>query len=498
VTKGTVSRRIAIGYAVLLLLLVIVATVGVVALLETRSSYRSALETARERSTAGLTALQAFDAASSSLARFLLTEDAAVLGDLEERFGTARRLTTVLRDESDEGRQVTGWSEAVRLLDTWDRTVQESIGAKRAGRDAEAERLFEDEVTPIRDQERDLIVSLVDSEAARSVQESNSASDTATGSIWLMVGISALAIVLGVLIAWGLARSITRRLRDALATLASSSAEILAATTQQASGVAEEEAAIQQTSTTADEVRQTAQVATEKAQAMASAVLQTAEISHEGRQAVDESIKGTQEARVRMETIAERILALSEQAQAISEIVVTVNGLAEQSNLLAVNAGIEAAKAGEAGKGFAVVATEVKALADQSKQATAQIREILGDIQRATQAAVMAAEQGVKASESGEAITSEAGEAIRQLAERLNQSAESAQQILVSSQQQMAGMEQVALAMGNIQETSAQNMASTRQVEQAARDINELSARLTELVVPSPNGAVLTKPLTNR
>jgi CHASE3 domain sensor protein len=492
-TKGTVSRRIAIGYAVLLLLLAVVATVGVVALLETRSSYQSALAAERERAARGVEALQGLDASVVTWLHFLVTGNEEVLETLEERVAEAQQVTVELRDSSENARQASGWTEIVQQLNSWETAIQLGIEAKQAGRDAEALRIYEQEVLPIRSQMRELVVALVGSERARSVRESDSASDTATNSIWLVIAVSGVAILLGVLIAWGLARAITRRLRDAIGTLASSSAEILTATTQQASGVAEEEAAIQQTSTTADEVRQTAQLTTEKAQAMASVVQQTAEISHEGRQAVDESIRSTQQARVRMEAIAERILVLSEQAQTIGEIVVTVNALAEQSNLLAVNAGIEAAKAGEAGKGFAVVATEVKALAEQSKQATGQIREILSDIQRATQAAVMAAEQGVKASESGEEITNEAGEAIRQLAERLNQSSEAAQQILVSSQQQMAGMDQVALAMGSIQETSAQNMASTRQVEQAARDINELSGRLTDLVAASPNGAYPTK-----
>ena len=487
-SRGTVSRRIAVGYAVLLLLLALVAVVSVVALLETRSSYREALHTQEERASTGLESLQGIDASVVAFLSFLLTGNDTTLETLDERIAEARRVTVALRDSSESPQQVTGWTEAVRLFDSWEAAVQEAITARQETGQRAAQRIYEEQVIPIRQQHRDQVVALVDAEEARSDREADSASDTARNSTWIVLGVSALAIVLGILIAWGLARAITGRLRDAIGTLASSSAEILTATTQQASGVAEGEAAIQQTTTTTDEVRQTVQLTTEKAQAMASVAQQTVAISNDGRHAVDESVRGTQEARLRMETIAERILALSEQAHAIGEIVVTVNGLAEQSNLLAVNAGIEAAKAGEAGRGFAVVAVEVKALADQSKQATAQIREILSEIQRATQAAVMAAEQGVKASESGEEITRDAGEAIRQLAERLGTSAEAAQQILVSSQQQMAGMDQVSLAMQNIQESSAQNMASTRQVEQAARDINELARRLADLVATSPNG----------
>jgi methyl-accepting chemotaxis protein len=432
------------------------------------------------------------DAAAVSFGGFLLAGDEERFDLLNERFDVARKTTVALRDSSQTPAQVTGWTDAVRQADAWRTAAEDAIEAKRAGRDEEATRLFSEAVAPIRMTQRNLVVELVAAERERASAIASSASDDAQSSIWLLVGVGVAAVVLGILIAWGLARAVTRHLRDAVATLAATSTEILAATAQQASGAAEEETAIHQTTTTADEVRQTVALTTEKARAVAKDVRETADISREGRRAVDESVRGTQEARTRMETLAERILDLSEQAQAIGEILRTVNGLAEQSNLLSVNAGIEAAKAGEAGRGFAVVAVEVKSLAEQSRQAVGQIREILGEIQAATQAAVMAAEQGVKASEAGEAITVEAGEAIRQLGERLTRSSDSAQQILASAQQQLTGIDQVALAMQNIRQASAQNMASTRQVEQAARDLDGLSKRLTALVTPGGH-----RPATN-
>jgi len=481
-SKWTIGRRIAAGYAVLIALLVVTAVVGTLALRSTREDFTSALTTAENRAIKGTDALQGGDAVVTAFLSYLLRGNERALDTMNERLEATREVKVQLRDSATTAAQVSGWTDAIRQLDAWNQAAQRAIEARRAGRRQEAVDIYSEEVIPIRTTERALVVDLVTAERRRAAEIANAASEDSRNSIWLLLTVSVAALVLGVLIAWALARAVTRHLRDTVSTLASTSSEILAATAQQASGAAEEETAIHQTTTTADEVRQTVALTTEKARAVAQEARETADISRDGRKAVEESVRGTQEARASMETLAERILALSEQAQQIGEIVRTVNGLAEQSNLLSVNAGIEAAKAGEAGRGFAVVAAEVKSLAEQSRQATAQIRDILGEIQAATQAAVMAAEQGVKASEAGQAITSEAGEAIRILGERLVASADSAQQILASAQQQMTGIDQVAMAMQNIRQASAQNMASTRQVEQAARELDTLSKRLTELV----------------
>jgi methyl-accepting chemotaxis protein len=271
-------------------------------------------------------------------------------------------------------------------------------------------------------------------------------------------------------------------LADGSRVLVSSASEILAFTTQVAAGSAATAIAVSQTTTTVEEVKQTAQVSTEKARHVSESARQTAQVAQHGRQSVEASIEAMHHIQEQMASIAERILRLSEQGQAIGEIIATVNDLTEQSNLLAVNAAIEAAKAGEQGKGFAVVAQEVKSLGAQSKQATAQVRAILGDIQKATSAAVMATEQGSKAVEAGMKLSREVGESIRTLANSIEEAAHAATQIAASAQQQLAGMDQVTLAMQNIEQSTAQNVASTRQTESAAQNLHELGLKLNHLV----------------
>ena len=183
-----------------------------------------------------------------------------------------------------------------------------------------------------------------------------------------------------------------------------------------------------------------------------------------------------------MEAVANTIVRLSEQSQQIGGIIASVTDVADQSNLLAVNASIEAAKAGEQGKGFAVVAQEIKDLAQQSKQATIQVRNILNDIQKATSAAVMATEQTSKAVENGVRQSAQTGESIKKLAESSSKAVEAATQIVASSQQQVVGMDQIGLAMNNINQAGTENAASMVQAEKAAKGLNELGQKLKLLV----------------
>jgi methyl-accepting chemotaxis protein len=277
-------------------------------------------------------------------------------------------------------------------------------------------------------------------------------------------------------------QEINKEIKDGVDVLASSASEILASTTQSASGAAETATAVTETTTTVEEVKQTALVSSQKAKYVSESSQKAAQISQNGKKSVEETIEGMSRIKEQMETIAESIVRLSEQSQAIGEIIASVNDLAEQSNLLAVNAAIEAARAGEQGMGFAVVAQEVKSLAEQSKQATAQVRNILTDIQKATSTAVMVTEQGGKAVEAGMKQSMQAGESIRILADSVTEAAQAATQIAASSQQQLVGMEQVISAMENIKQATEQNVAGTRQIENAAQNLNDLGQKLKQLV----------------
>jgi methyl-accepting chemotaxis protein len=269
---------------------------------------------------------------------------------------------------------------------------------------------------------------------------------------------------------------------DGVNILASSSTEILASTTQIASGSAETAAAISETTTTVEEVRQAAQLSSQKAKNLSDSAQRVAQVSQSGQKAVDETIEGMNHIREQMDVIAQTVVRLSEQSQSIGDIIASVTDIADQSNLLAVNAAIEAAKSGEQGKGFAVVAQEIRNLAEKSKQSTTQVRNILNDVQKATSAAVLATEQGSKAVETGVKQSIQTREAIRILTESSTEAVQVSTQIVASSQQQVVGMDQIGVAMQNINQAGMETAASMTQAESSARNLNELGQKLKEIV----------------
>lgn len=276
-------------------------------------------------------------------------------------------------------------------------------------------------------------------------------------------------------------RQMISKIQSEIKTVVGSSQEIVSSVTQVSSNTAETAAAVTETTTTTEELKQTAHVASEKAQGVLESAEETLKIVKSSEQSLGSTITDMTQIQEKMRIISESIIKLSENSQAIGEIIDTVNDLAEQSNLLAVNAAIEAARAGEQGKSFGVVAQEIRNLAEQSKSATIQVKSILNDIQNATSAAVMATEQGSKAVAKGVDQSSETSESIKNLCASIANVAQAAKQIALSSQQQLIGIDQVTVAMSNINDASNQHVEHMKQIETSVLALNNVGGSLKEI-----------------
>lgn len=83
-----------------------------------------------------------------------------------------------------------------------------------------------------------------------------------------------------------------------------------------------------------------------------------------------------------IEAGASSVSDLENSAKTVATFVDNIRDIADQTNLLALNASIEAARAGESGRGFAVVADEVRKLANNTASVTESINEVITKISK--------------------------------------------------------------------------------------------------------------------
>jgi methyl-accepting chemotaxis protein len=276
-------------------------------------------------------------------------------------------------------------------------------------------------------------------------------------------------------------RNQTTRIVEGISILRNVASEISVAVSQVVSGAAETSTAVTQTTTTVEEVRQTARIASEKGKDVAHNAQKATDVSTSGIKATEDTRFRINVIRQQMDTVRDTVVKLTEKTQAIEKIIETVQDLADQSNLLAVNASIEAARAGDHGKGFGVVAHEIKTLADQSKIATQEIRTMLYETKQCVSSVAMATEQGAKEVESGVELANAAGSAIQDLTKSVTEFAQTADIIEATGQQQSAGVDQVSDAMVSINKAMRDISDQASGLESSAKKLSDLGSDLHEI-----------------
>ncbi|HTC21625.1 MAG TPA: methyl-accepting chemotaxis protein, partial [bacterium] len=201
--------------------------------------------------------------------------------------------------------------------------------------------------------------------------------------------------------------------------------------------------ALQETQVTAQEIKQTSQMAARKAEDILGMAEKAEKIGRAGEESVEQSLAGLTDIRHQVQEIAQKIADLTERTRQIGSITDTVKDLADQSNMLALNAAIEAVRSGEHGKGFGLVAREIRRLADQSIQSTGRVKEILDNITEAIEQVFQITESGSKRMEGGYAQVKDSGENLKALASVVRENSASVRQIATAVEQQNVGITQI-------------------------------------------------------
>ena len=160
--------------------------------------------------------------------------------------------------------------------------------------------------------------------------------------------------------------------------------------------------------------------------------------------------------------------SINESSRKIVDIISVIDGIAFQTNILALNAAVEAARAGEQGRGFAVVAAEVRNLAQRSAAAAKEIKTLIGD--------------SVDKVEAGTRLVNDAGHTMDEIVTSIKRVTDIMAEISAASGEQSAGIEQVNLAITQMDEVTQQNAALVEEAAAAAESLEEQAQNLSQSV----------------
>jgi methyl-accepting chemotaxis protein len=159
---------------------------------------------------------------------------------------------------------------------------------------------------------------------------------------------------------------------------------------------------------------------------------------------------------------------INSSAGKIADIIGVIDGIAFQTNILALNAAVEAARAGEQGRGFAVVASEVRNLAQRSAAAAKEIKTLIGD--------------SVEKIGRGSKLVGQAGVTMEEVVDSVKRVTDIMSDIAAASAEQSAGIEQVNLSIIEMDGMTQQNAALVEQAAAAFQSLQDQAAELQRVV----------------
>jgi methyl-accepting chemotaxis protein len=284
-----------------------------------------------------------------------------------------------------------------------------------------------------------------------------SVGDLRTTMLW--IGLA--AILISVLAAWLIIRSITGPIHRAVDGLGESADQVALASDQvstasqsMASGSSEQASSIEETSASLEE--------------MSSMTRQNAENAHHADGLMKEANQIVAAAGKSMNELTAAMQEISAASEETSKIISTIDEIAFQTNLLALNAAVEAARAGEAGAGFAVVADEVRNLAMRAAEAAKNTSVLIEDT--------------VKRIGDGADLVQKTSHDFSQVAESAGKVGDLVSEISAASGEQSQGIEQINSAVTEMDKVTQQNAANAEETASVSEEMSAQSASMKQLV----------------
>jgi methyl-accepting chemotaxis protein len=204
---------------------------------------------------------------------------------------------------------------------------------------------------------------------------------------------------------------------------------------------------LEETSSSIEEITSNLKQTVDKSQMMATIAVETKKSADNGNELAHKTESAMEE--------------INKSTTAITEAIGIIDQISFQTNILSLNAAVEAATAGEAGKGFAVVAGEVRNLAGRSADAANEIKLLVEQAQtRATE---------------GKNISTKMMEGFEDLSNKIKDTSELVEDVAHASKEQMQGMEQINVAISQLEQSIQENVSIAKDTSDIAIQTKDIS-----------------------
>ena len=169
-----------------------------------------------------------------------------------------------------------------------------------------------------------------------------------------------------------------------------------------------------------------------------------------------------------MSSTTQQMMGIHQSSLKMADIINVIESIAFQTNILALNAAVEAARAGETGRGFAVVAGEVRNLAQKSAIAAKDIKTLI--------------DESVAQAKAGRDLIEKAGAAMSEMSVNSENVEQIINEIAQAAREQSDGIRQINQAVGQIDTTTQQNAALVEESASAAQSMSDQATAMEALV----------------
>nr|WP_278405960.1 methyl-accepting chemotaxis protein [Pseudomonas rhodesiae] len=276
-------------------------------------------------------------------------------------------------------------------------------------------------------------------------------------------------------------RNLIGEMKDGVVQVASAAEELSAVTEQTSAGVNAQKLETEQIATAMQQMTATTHEVSRNAAHAVNTAQNASDLAIKGGQVVNETRAQIESLASEMDTTKTAMAALRGNAQSIGGVLDVIKAVADQTNLLALNAAIEAARAGEAGRGFAVVADEVRGLAVRTRTSTDEIAVLISELQVSTDYMTQVLEQNLLLTDSSVNLSRQASEMLQSITTSVHEIELMNEQIAVATEEQSSVGEEIGKGVTNVRDISDQTAAASEETATSSIELARVSARLQEM-----------------